>query len=99
MIDLNGAIHRVKETYLKGWYNEDNPEDELIILVDDIIDRPEYWVIPYTSRLWHETEDMTYAIAGNAPIIVNKQSGEMTETGTALPIEAYLEEYEKIISK
>ena len=95
MIDLNQAIERVKNTYLKDGQNEDYVEDELIILNDKIIDRPEYWVIPYTSKMWHETENMTYAIVGNAPIIVNKQSGEMTETGSALPIEAYMEDYEK----
>ena len=72
-----------------------NSKINIIILNDKIIDRPEYWVIPYTSTMWQETEDMPYALIGNAPIIVNKQSGKMTETATALPIEVYMEDYEK----
>ena len=34
-------------------------------------------------------------LVGNAPYIVNKYTGEVIETGTAYPIEEYIEEYEK----
>ncbi len=32
-------------------------------------------------------------IAGNAPIIVDKVSGEITETGTSYDVEYYIKEY------
>src|SRR6478736_6811447 len=95
MITLEDAIAKVKETYLDDWTSEGYPEDELIILNEYIIDRPNYWVIPYTSKLLYETGDMKYAIAGNASIIVVKETGEMLETGTAHSIEFYMEEFEK----
>lgn len=95
MLNLEDAISKVQKEYLKDWSNEDFPEDELIVLREDIIDRPKFWVIRYTSKLWNETGEMKYAIAGNAPIIVNKNSGEMIETGTAHSIDYYIDAYEK----
>ena len=90
MLNLEDAISKVEKEYLKDWSNEDYPENELKILREDIIDTPNYWIIRYTSKLWFETGDMKYAIVGNAPIIVNKKSGEMIETGTAHSIEYYM---------
>lgn len=40
-----------------------------------------------------ETSDFRYALAGNAPIVVTRD-GVIHETGTALPLEKYLERFE-----
>ncbi len=51
------------------------------------------WVFFYTSKLFHDTEDFQYALAGNAPLIVDRRDGSLRVTGTALPIEHYIERY------
>jgi hypothetical protein len=58
------------------------------------LDRPYGWVFFYQSREYLRTGDYADAFAGNSPIIVNRVTGECTETGTAYPIEQYLHEYE-----
>ncbi|MCC4619131.1 YrhB family protein [Xanthomonas cassavae CFBP 4642] len=69
--------------------------EALVVLEGRTIERPWGWVFFYTSRKWHETGDFRYAIAGNAPYIVERQSGKILATGTALPAEHYIEAYER----
>ena len=72
------------------------PEDDEIIILDDAtIEKSWGWVFFQTSKKWHETNDIKYAIAGNAPIIVEKDTGKLFFTGTAYPIEHYIQNYEK----
>jgi hypothetical protein len=76
--------------------NPDLPDDdEIIILDNETIEKPWGWVFFYTSKKWHETNDITYAIAGNAPVIVEKDTGKLFITGTAYPIDHYIYNYEK----
>ena len=52
-------------------FNRDLPDDDEIIILDDgTIEKSWGWVFFYTSRKYHETNDIRYAVAGNAPIIV-----------------------------
>jgi hypothetical protein len=46
------------------------------------------WVVFYSAS----TGEL---VAGNAPYIVDKQSGEVLETGTAEPLEVYIRRIEK----
>lgn len=68
--------------------------DTLILLHEHTIERPFGWVFFYTSRLHQETGDFKYALAGNAPLIVDRHAGTVIPTGTARPILHYIEEYE-----
>ncbi|WP_400190999.1 YrhB domain-containing protein [Hymenobacter sp. B81] len=66
------------------------------VLVDEkTISKPYGWVFFYNSKCFLETEDISVAMAGNAPFIVNKYDGAVTVTGTAYQIGYYLTEYEK----
>ena len=38
-------------------------------------------------------------MAGNAPYIVNKHSGEIEATATALPVEHYIRDYEERLNQ
>lgn len=49
----------------------------------------------YTSRLWKETGEFKYAIAGNAPLLVERETGKILVLGTAMAAEKYLEAYER----
>jgi hypothetical protein len=73
--------------------------DELVICDENTIERPFGWVFFYDSRRALETGDFRHAIAGNAPIIVNRHDGSITVTGTALPVEYYISEYEERLAK
>jgi hypothetical protein len=58
------------------------------------IDSPSGWMFFYQSRRYLETQDPSDALAGNAPLIVDRLTGKVTETGTAHPAEEYLAQYE-----
>jgi hypothetical protein len=70
-------------------------DDELVIVEESTIEREWGWVFFYTSRKWMETGSLEYAIAGNAPVIVEKATGRIVDTGTALPIGHYIADFEK----
>jgi hypothetical protein len=69
--------------------------DELIVVEPATIERPWGWAFFYTSRLWRETGDLRHAIAGNAPLLIERQTGKLHVTGTAHPIEHYIAAFER----
>ena len=85
----------VVDEYLKGDAGELPEEDALVVLEEQTIERPWGWVFFYTSRLWHQTGEFRYALAGNAPLIVERHSGRILPTGTASPVEQYIANYER----
>ena len=75
---------------------EDPYEPKLVfeILESATLEKEWGWVFFYDSVDHIRTGDDKDAIAGNAPFIVNRNSGELVVTGTAWPIEKYIEDYE-----
>ncbi len=69
--------------------------DELLIVDSLTIEKPYAWIFTYTSKLWYETKDNKHAIAGNAPIIVDKQTGKQTSYSTAYSIDSIIDKYEE----
>ena len=59
------------------------------------MEQPFGWVFFYNTQKFIETEEMKYMLAGNAPLIVDRINGDVHETGTAEPIEFYIDEYLK----
>lgn len=71
------------------------PEDDrYILLKEHTIAKDWGWVYFYTSEKWHLTGELQYAVAGNAPFIVEKATGNIIVTGTAEPTENYINRYE-----
>lgn len=68
---------------------------ELILLDEFTLERAFGWVFFYDSKRHHETGSISDAIAGNAPLVVTSADGRVHVTGTALPIEYYLQKFEK----
>jgi hypothetical protein len=66
------------------------------LIVVNHVDKPYGWVLFYTSEKYWETRDFKYAIAGNGPIIVEKESGRMHHLGTASPVEKSVGEWESV---
>jgi hypothetical protein len=76
--------------------NPDLPSDDALVVVDEsTIERPWGWVFFYTSKLWRETQEFQYAIAGNAPLLIESATGKVQVLGTALSVESYIAAYEQ----
>jgi len=71
----------------KDPYSSDNAER--VVLDDATIEKEYGWVFFYQSKKYLETGKINDALAGNAPIIVNKRTGELIKTGTANPRGVY----------
>jgi immunity protein 35 of polymorphic toxin system len=68
---------------------------DLVILDEETIEREWGWVFFYNSQRYLETGDILHALAGNAPYLVNRHTGELQVTGTAHPTEHYIAEYQR----
>lgn len=55
----------------------------------------EGWFFCFQSREYLETGEFSAQLAGNSPFIIDKDTGEIHELGTAYPIEKYLQDYTK----
>jgi len=66
---------------------------ELVLLDQATLERSFGWVFFYDSMRHRKTGDFREALAGNAPIVVTRADGLVHETGTALPLDRYLEKF------
>jgi hypothetical protein len=53
------------------------------------------WLYFYDSAAHAESGRMNDAVAGNAPLIVDKTDGKLYVTGTAHPVDYYLDEFRR----
>ena len=49
----------------------------------------------YDTKEYVASGNVLHALAGNAPIIINRHTGELVHTGTAREIDFYVENYRK----
>ena len=68
--------------------------NDLVVLDDETLEYDWGWVFFYQSKKFIETGDFLDMVYGNAPYIVNRITGEIVVTGTAGPIENYIQDYE-----
>ena len=80
---------------LASGYNTFEEAGGLTLLPEETVEKEYGWVFFYSTRRYVETGDELYSLAGNAPFLVTKNSGELHVFGTARPLEDYLEEYER----
>ena len=73
--------------------------DNWVVYAEAIQKHPFGWVVFYGSRLFMETGSIQYAVAGNAPFIVNRLTGEVVVTGTAQPVDDYVAEYREHLKR
>lgn len=92
MLTKEQARELALKEILRHWDIED---DEPLIVDEETIEEDFGWVFFYQSKIFLETRIFSYALAGNAPIIVNRNDGSLEVTGAARDIEDYLEEYRK----
>ena len=68
---------------------------EFVVLQDRTLATAFGWVFFYDTKEFVETGDELVRAVGNAPIIVDAKTGRLHSTGTARPLEYYLELYRK----
>jgi Immunity protein 35 len=68
---------------------------ELVLLDNQTMEKNFGWVFFYDSKVHAETGDFRYSLAGNAPVVVTRADGVIHETGTARPVEQYIERFEE----
>lgn len=68
---------------------------ELAVMEDRTREESFGWVFFYNTKRFVETGDMQWALGGNAPLIVDRRSGNLHVTGTAHPIDHYIGEYRR----
>ncbi len=69
--------------------------DDHIILEEHGIEKDYGWVFFYQSKRFVETGDMNFALVGNCPILVEKETGRVVELPTHTSVEEGLRKYEK----
>ena len=69
---------------------------ELALVDNSTMEKNFGWVFFYTSKKFLERASIKDTIAGNAPFVVGKADGRVYLTGTAFPLEYYLEQLAKV---
>jgi hypothetical protein len=92
MVTLEEARDKVA-SLLQEWNEGKSGPHKLVILDEQTMERSWGWVFFYTSRGWRDG-DLSYAIGGNAPFIVNRHTDAVVGTGTARTVEFYVQNYE-----
>lgn len=72
----------------------DDPHAQTLVIAR-VEERDFGWIYFYDSSLHVKTGNPAHALVGNAPLIVDRVDGKLYVTGTAHPIEHYLEEYRR----
>jgi hypothetical protein len=85
MLDRAGAAE-IAERYVYGLSRDAGVE--LRVLEDQTIERGFGWVFFYGPA------DESVLLAGNAPFLIDRRLGSIRPTGTAHPIETYIQTYE-----
>ncbi len=63
-----------------------------VAIVDSATIEKSYgWIFFYQSKQYLESGNFSDCLAGNAPIVIAKADGRIHKTGTAHPLEHYLE--------
>jgi hypothetical protein len=87
VIDLDEARRRAQ-----GYLDGDREGGSWLVITGER-EFAEGWVFFYDSRQHQVTGALGDAIGGNAPLIVNRWTGELALTGTGRAVEDYLQEY------
>jgi len=70
---------------------------EPCVLLQEEVERKAVMAYFYQSAAYVESGNPLDALAGNAPLLVNRVSGEVVMAGTALPVEHYIHQLEEKI--
>lgn len=84
-----------RERDVLGLGSKEDDAPDLAIIESDTIEGDFGWVFFYQSKKCLESGDFSDALVGNAPLLVSKRDGSLHETGTAEPVEFYIENFKR----
>ena len=94
MIDRDTATGLVRAEIAR-WNAEDPlPDDDEVVLQEEHTEEHSFgWVFFFNSRRYVETRDLSYALAGNGPLIVDRRDGSIYQISTAYAREDSIRAY------
>jgi hypothetical protein len=69
--------------------------DELVLLDERTQEKPYGWVFFFNTRRFVETRNFVFALGGNGPVVVERETGRITLLGSARPPEKEIAEFER----
>ena len=75
------------------------PDDPWVVDDGETIEKPFGWVFFYDTKRCLDTGEFRFGLVGNGPVMVNKYDGTVTFYGTGQPLEYYIEDYERKLSR
>lgn len=90
MIDFNQASQKAI-SYLEDMESDVGVPLQLMKVREDSFG----WIFFYQSRAYMETKDFSAMLAGNAPFLIERETGELHVLGTAYSVERYIQDYVK----
>jgi hypothetical protein len=94
VISLEEAHRRVAKFLRQPSPYSDDPND-LVVIDESTIERPWGWVFFYDSATHIRSGSLDDMVAGNAPVLVERESGRLFLTGTSEPAEHYIALFEQ----
>ena len=94
MIERDTATRLVRAE-LARW-NAEHPlpdGDEVVLREEYTEEHPFGWVFFFNSRRYVETRNLSYALAGNGPLIVDRRDGSIHQMSTAYSLESSIRAY------
>ena len=89
-VSSKAEAQQIAEHYIR---NKIFSEVDTSIVDEHTIETDFGWVFFWNSTEYLATGDIRNALAGNVPLIVDRQSGSVYETSTAEPIDSIIERY------
>jgi hypothetical protein len=83
----------VAKRYVKE--NVSDEKTEFLVVEEETIPTEFGWIFFYNTREYVEDGDVMAIAVGNAPLLVDKVTGKLHVTGTAKPIDYYIDAYRK----
>jgi hypothetical protein len=78
----------IAEAFLQS---EIQPQIAEEVIITELQEYPGHWVAVYNSRKFAETGRISYALAGNSPLIINKETKSISAGIAGAPIEDQLD--------
>ena len=75
------------------------PDNPFVVADEGTIEKPYGWVFFYNSKKYLETRVISYALAGNGPVIVNKHDATVEFFGTFKSPNEFIAEYESKLAE
>jgi hypothetical protein len=93
VISLEEAHRRVAK-FLSQPSPYPNDPNDLVVIDESTIERPWGWIFFYDSAAHIRSGSLDDMVAGNAPVLVERESGRLFLTGTAEDTEHYIALFE-----